>query len=209
MSRVLPCCLVVTAALALTYAAAAQPASTPGTPPSLVGTWSGLSTSPNSHGQQAEEYGADGRFTAAGRRFDGLPYRVWGTWRSTPAGPDQLRVEVRIEGWFPREVCREGGVGPSGCQTARLPATDTSLVTFDGPDRMRSASEDRPGSVATETRDSDPALLRITVPERWTFSPVPSRSTPGCDELQQRRICAVNGGHLMRPSDGCLTCVAD
>jgi len=53
---------------------------------------------------------------------------------------------------------------------------------------------------------------RLQQPPPSTYQPQPRPSpstvvvTPRCDDLQQRRICAINDGHLVS-SGGCLVCV--
>ncbi len=119
------------------------------------------------------------------------------------------------------------------CQPFQVPTSDTSLVTFSSPNQLQSMSETNAGGggIVNEVRDNQPALLQAQAPQRWvtvvqpsagpgpapiitpSVSPYqrgPATNIPGlggnCDDLQQRRICNLNDGNLIRGRDGCLRC---
>ena len=199
--------------------------------PSLVGTWSGQSNGPNGMVQQSDAFSADGRFVSVARLPNGFLARVWGTYRSAQVSPNQLRLQTQLEGWLPREVCQQQAGGQPQCQPFQIPTSDTSLVTFSSPSQFQSMSEANAGGMVNEMRDNQPALLQAQAPQRWLTvlqpsanpgpAPViapyvnpssrgPATNIPGlggnCDDLQQRRICGINDGQLIRGRDGCLRC---
>ena len=202
---------------------------------SIVGAWSGFSTGPSGTLKQADAYSADGRFVSVAQLSNGFIGRISGFYRTTPVGPNQLRLDLQLQGWLPREICQQMAGGQPQCQPVQIPTNDTVIVTFNSPDDLHGDDQVTPGNFINEQRDNQPALLQAQAPQRWInviqpSAPVlagpppvitpyvtpgrrqPATNIPGlggnCDDLQQRRICAINNGRLVS-SGGCLACVTD
>ena len=209
-----------------------QPA--PQAVPSMAGAWSGQRQGSPGVGRQTDAFSADGKFVSVVEVGPGL-VRAWGYYRATPAGPNQLRVEFQVQGYLPKQLCAQPPGGPMQCEPFQLPATDASMVTFTSADSFQASSLANPsaGSIQ-EARDPNPVMLNRQVPEQLVvpiaqppapspgpypaptpyvtpyvspISPYRPKAGPACDDLQQRRICAINDGHLV-PSGGCLVCVS-
>ena len=200
----------------------------------MVGAWSGQRYDQGGPVQQTDAFSADGKFVSVARLANGLLGRVWGSYRSTPVGPNQLRVDFQAQGWLPQQVCRQQQGSAPECQPFQIPATDTVLVTFTSPNSFQSVSQTAQGSGIVETRDPSPSMLQAQAPQTWTINVVPApqvgpaptpvvtpyisprnrgpaTNIPGlggnCDDLQQQRICNINDGSLVRGRDGCLKCL--
>ena len=207
------------------------PTSQPASGPSLIGTWSGQSSGQNGLIQQADSFGPDGRFMSVGRLPNGFLARLWGIYRTTPVGPNQLRLETQLQGWLPQEICQQPTGQQPQCQPFQLPAEDTSLVTFSSPDQFQSMSQTGAGNMLNETRDNQPALLQAQAPQRWVMvvqpspapvpgpspapvtvnprpylspTPAPHRNACPNDDIQSN-VCKYSG--RLVTSGGCLRCV--
>lgn len=200
--------------------------------PSLVGAWSGTKNVGNLAAQITDAYDAQGHYVSVVRLSNGVLLRVWGTYQAEAAGPDRVFVRFNQQGWLPRELCQQAPGNQPSCQPFNLPAADPVQVTFTSPNTLQSYDPAQPSlGVFNASRDANPYLLQQQVPAQQVVfvqgpppaapAPVqpaapapgysyqsPSRPAgPRCDDLQQRRICAINDGHLV-VSGGCLTCVA-
>ena len=202
--------------------------------PSLVGTWSGQRAVEGGLIEESDAFSGDGKFVSVRRLANGLIARFWGYYRASPAGLNQLRVEFQLQGSLPRQVCRQApGYAPQ-CQPFQVPANDTVLVTFSSPDQFLSVSQTIQGPPIAEARDSQAPLLQVQAPQQWVINVLPPQSAPStptapvvtpyqspinrgpatnipglggnCDDLQQRRICSINDGALVRGPNGCLVC---
>lgn len=200
--------------------------------PSLVGTWSGQRQGDAGPVHQTDAFSGDGKFVTVAELGPGL-VRVWGYYRTSPAGQNAIRVEFQVAGYLPQQFCAQAPGGPLVCRPFQLPMSDASLVTFTSPDSFQASSVQNPAAgPIQETRDPNPYLLQRQVPAQLVVqtnppptpypapSPYPApppyptpmpypRPTagPACNDLQQRRICNINDGHLV-PSGGCLVCVS-
>ncbi len=125
---------------------AAPPAAQSSSGPSIVGTWSGTATGTSGQTQISEAFSPDGTFVSVGRLANGFVARVWGTYRFSPAGPGQFRLETQLAGWLPRETCQQMAENPPQCQPMQLPTTGVSLVTFPSPTQLQSTSQTEAGS---------------------------------------------------------------
>jgi hypothetical protein len=201
---------------------------------SIVGLWSGGRMVNGMASRQTDFFGPDGRFVSVSQLQNGMLLRVWGDYRANQVGQNQMQVMFEVAGSLPRQMCVAApGYAPQ-CQPVQIPPTDTVNVTFMSPVAFQAISAIRPetGGIA-ENRDNNPYLLNLPVPVQEVIAaapppqpaPMPSYPTgggsigggggryvspprgPQCDDLQQRRICNINDGHLV-PSGGCLVCVS-
>ena len=202
--------------------------------PSILGAWSGQHFDQGGTIQQTDAFSPDGKFVSVARLPNGFLARTWGYYRASPAGPNQVRVDLQAQGWLPQQVCRQVQGAMPDCQPFQIPANDTVLVTFTSPNSFQSVSQTMQGASIAETRDPNPFLLQAQAPQRWTINVVPAPQTgpgpapvgtpyvspfqrgpatniPGlggnCDDLQQQRICNINDGTLVRGRDGCMKCL--
>ncbi len=201
----------------------------------MLGAWSG--NPPNQQGgtaRQTDYFAPDGTFVSVAQLPNGPMLRVWGYYRFTPTGANQMRAEFQTQGWLPQQICQQSPQGPTNCQQLPIPTSDVTMVTFTSPNSISVASLTGQGPPFTETRDANPYMLQQQVPQQYvmnipaptpgpmpmpmpgplplptprpTPSPVTLPSGPKCDDLQQRRICNINDGHLIS-SGGCMVCVA-
>ena len=193
----------------------------------MVGAWSAQRTSQFGPVQQTDAFSQDGRYVSvAVFQTAGLIARVWGTYRASPAGPNQLRVDLQMQGYLPQQICTQSPGAQPLCQPFTLPATDASMVTFTSPNSFQAISPINPATgIMTATRDQNPVLLQQQVaPQQLVNLPapppsgyigpaiqtpaynVPSSRVSRCDDTQTRTSCAITGGRLV-VSDGCLVCL--
>ena len=201
--------------------------------PSLVGAWSGQTMTQNGPVQQTDYFGPDGNYVSVARLQNGFTARIWGQYRVTPINQVQLRLDLQAQGWLPQQLCRQEGSGQPSCSPFQIPQTDSTIVSFLSPTALVSVSQTMPNTSITESRDQNPTLLQAQVQQQFVlrvpvqqptpspsyqpgapgpvvvpYQPIAPRYTgPKCDDLQQRRICNINDGHLVS-SGGCLVCVS-
>ena len=198
--------------------------------PSMVGAWSSQQSSQFGPVQMTDAFSPDGQYVSvAAWQQTGLIVRVWGTYRSGPAGPNQLRLELQMQGYLPKQLCLPAQGVPPLCQPFPTPPpTATVMVTFTSPSSFQSVLQNTPSApMVMATRDPNPALLQQQVAPQQTLnlpapppgptpypsptpyatpapSPAPYRQT--CDDGHTRTICSIRGGRLVS-SGGCLACV--
>lgn len=189
--------------------------------PDLVGAWSAAMPGQGGMTQITAAYDAGGNYVSVQREPNGTLLRIWGSYRAVPVSATQLRLETQVQGWSPHQVCAQAPGFAVKCGDFTPPAAPPATLEFSSPESFRVQ-----GVVAH--RDNAPALLQMNVPDRIVLAaPAPVRPvnppdggrgggghvTPvnpvngaARDELQQRRICSINGGNLVVAS-GRLTCV--
>jgi hypothetical protein len=193
-------------------------------PPSLVGAWS--VSVPGQGGMTLinEAFQADGTYVSVRREPNGTMLRVWGSYRSTAVSPSQLRVESTVQGWLPRQICAQAPGFPVRCSAFTPPAPQPMTLAFSSPESFQVDG-------FTVHREASPGLLQQAVSERLVMAaqapvqpiirppvmpgvpggpahvtPIDPTAGPARDDLQQRRICSINGGNLVVVS-GRLTCL--
>ena len=140
---------------------------------SLVGTWSGYSVGSQGTIPQSEAFSENGQFVTVSRQSNGFIGRYWGNYRTTPIGPNQLRLETQLQGYLPRETCSQVPGNPPNCHPMPLQPYSVTTVTFSSPYQMSTDNG------VTEQRDNQPALLQAQAPERWvTMLQSPRRRRP-------------------------------
>jgi hypothetical protein len=197
-------------------------ASTAFAAPELLGAWS--TTLPGQGGmtQVTESFDADGHFVTVRREPNGTMMRVWGDYRSVAVSPTAVRVESRLQGWAPRQICAQAPGFPVRCNAFTPPEPQAAVLDFVSPDAFRQeglvVQRDRhPGLLAQQVSDrlvlAAPAPVQAPLAgggggsgggSRYVTPTDPSAGNHG--EIQQRRICSINGGSLVVVS-GRLTCV--
>ena len=138
--------------------------------PSMVGTWTSYKASQLGPVQQTDTFSQDGRYVSvAAWRQTGLIARVWGTYRASPAGQNQLTVQLQMQGYLPKEICVPKGMGAAPlCQPFPAPQpTATLTVTFTSPSWFQAITQGDPSDqMSLATRDPDPVLLQREVAPR-------------------------------------------
>lgn len=188
--------------------------------PELVGAWTTALPGQGGMTQVTESFDADGHFVTVRREPNGTMLRVWGDYRSVLQSPTAVRVESRVQGWAPRQICAQAPGFAVRCSAFTPPQPQPAVLEFVSPDAFR-----QEGLVVQ--RDRNPGLLAQQVSDRLVLAapaPVqpplvgggggnggghvtpfdPSAGSHG--DIQQRRICSINGGSLVVAS-GRLTCV--
>ena len=200
--------------------------------PSMVGAWSSQKSSQFGPIQQTDAFSQDGRYVSvAAWQQTGLIVRVWGTYRASPAGPNQLTVELQMQGSMPQQICVPSqGSSPLCRPFDAPPQTATVTVTFTSPSSFQAITQNDPSAeMRLATREPNPVLLqRQVAPQQMLNLPAPAplpyvpsppsyptpyrspsySSNPGpkCDDGHTRTICMIREGRLVS-SGGCLVCV--
>jgi hypothetical protein len=197
--------------LLLSAPAAAQPPSAGGQGRSgaIVGSWVG-----EVQGQGGMVHGADQYIQ-----------RVWGRYDAQRTAGGQVHLSLRTMGFLPKQICAQAPGFPVKCRPNQVPATMGSDVNFSSPNAFQING-------VTMTRANGSPLLQAQVPSQLILgvqAPVqphmvqpvapsaPGHYTPtgpgsvqamhADDDQQQYRICAVNGGQVLRMRDGSLKCI--
>ncbi len=214
--------------LVLCGAAAAQPGygqNGPAPRLSVVGTWSGRSPGQGGETQGSDQYKADGSFVSVIQLPNGTMQRLWGAYSTQQTSPRQLHLSFRIHGFLPREICAQAPGFSVSCRPNQVAPTMEADADFLSPSAFRISG-------ATMTRVSGSRLLQIAVPAQLvlaaqapvqpqmrqpvmpTLHPYGAPTGPGSvqamhqdDQLQQYRICAVNGGQVIEEQGGAVRCV--
>ena len=197
--------------------------------PSMVGFWTTQADSPMGPVQQTDGFNAQGQYVSVGAwQQTGLIVRIWGVYRASPAGPNQLRVELQMQDYLPKQMCVPGQSMPPSCTTFPAPPPTASvLVTFTSPSSFQALTEGNPSApLRTAVREPNPVLLQQQVPPQQVLnlpqpspviapsvgrgppivSPVAPSYRSTCDDGHTRTICSIRGGRLVS-SGGCLACV--
>ena len=201
--------------------------------PSIVGAWTAQRPSQFGPAQQTDAFSQDGRFVSVIlSQTTGLLVRAWGSYRANPAGPNQLRLDIALQDFLPKEVCGQSPGTEMICRPfGPLPQTDTVLVTFTSPSSFQAVSQsNQSAGPVIATRELNPVLLQRQVAPQQVINlpalPQPSQATPAypytpatpsapayssstlsrCSDLQARTSCVIAGGRLV-VSDGCLVCL--
>lgn len=214
------------AALTLTTLANVSHAAVPNTAAaSLVGAWSGEAPGQGGMIHGTDSYSADGNYVSVMQLPNGTVQRIWGRYTVKKVSPSQVSVHYLVQGFLPRQICAQAPGFAVQCRPNSVPPSSELVITFVTPSRIE-------GNGLVLSRDPSPRLLAMSVPERLILAarapiapnmvqPVmpnmPGHYTPtgpgsvqgmkADDNLQQRRICAVNNGQVIRQQDGTLTCI--
>ncbi|MCK8786792.1 hypothetical protein M0638_20685 [Roseomonas sp. NAR14] len=198
----------------------------PGAAPNLAGAWSGARPVGGGVAQGTEYYGPDGNLLAVARLPNGVFIRLTARYTVSPAGPGVWRIDTRLTSVMPQRICHRAPGMADNCQPFQVPPASSSLVRFVAPDTL-AVQDLATGTTATESRDPNPVMLQQQVPPLLIVNEAPPAPMQGgmpgpapvvpyrpmargaqCDDLQQRRLCAINNGHFIQ-SNGCMVCVTD
>jgi hypothetical protein len=192
-------------------------------PMDITGGWSTEVSGPQGVTRAAAVYGNDGTFVTLMQLPNGSIQKIWGTYTATQVAPGQIQLNGQTQGWLPQQICAEAPGFPMRCQPYTVPPTQSVTVQFTSPSTIEADG-------ALWNRDPSPALLQAQVPAQVVnnvpapvqpiipqpFDPNnpqpispnnPVAGNPGCDDLQQERICTVNDGTIVM-SGGCEKCLA-
>lgn len=225
--RISSAVLLFAAALGLaTLKAAAAAPQGHGVQSALVGTWSFVSPDQSGTGQNNMffTYTADGAYrmvsVVTGGPNNGSEVQRWGRYQVQQMGSNQYQVRVQVTGGAPQQICAQG----QGCTAVRGIQQQMNLqLQIDG-SNMRQGD----GSIF-QRAELPPELARPIAATRWQgpvpqvpgggggaigldpgSRPGPATRIPGlggnCDDLQQQRVCTINGGHMYRDNRGCQVC---
>lgn len=190
--------------------------------PDLVGAWSTSMPGQGGTAHATESFKPDGTYVAVRQEPNGTVLRMWGRYRATPAGASQVRLEHEMQGWLPRRICAQSPGFPVKCNAFTPPPAPPVTLSFSSPSTFTVNG-------LRLVRDASPALLDIAVGEQLVLNaPAPvapqmaqpvmpklhpyvtprdPTAGPGRDDLQQRRVCAVNDGQVVKEYGGRLRCV--
>ncbi len=216
--------LIVAAAQAGVAHAQTPPASEPGSAVArLLGAWSWQSPGQGGMNHDSLALQADGSYVHVGQLPNGSMFRYWGTYRATAGSRTRVRLQLHTVGWLPTAICTQIAGFGRRCGSTPHPSDQSFEAVFVGADVLQVEG-------VAVFRDPAAYLLQRQVPEtfvqngRTPTQPAiaqphapggaryqsPGISTPGlggnCDNLQQQRICTVNGGNMYRDNRGCQVC---
>lgn len=150
---------LVLSGLALSSPAFAQPM--PGA--ELVGAWSGQRPGQAGMDHVTTAYQPDGSYVSAMQLPNGTIERIWGKFKVTPLPAQQMRVDFRVDGVLPRQICAQAPGFPMNCRPNVIQNTITSVIT------PKSASSFEVNGM-TMMRDSAPYLLQQRIPEQLVMA---------------------------------------
>lgn len=143
--------------------------------------------------------------------------RQWGMYQAQQVGPAAWRLILQTQGQMPQQICSPMTMGGVTCSPMRVPGPTQMTLQLTGPDTLLVDG-------VPYQRDQG-AALQVQVPAQEMLPLLPAYANggggggggggyrplargPQCDDLQQQRICAINGGRLIT-SGGCMKCVTD
>jgi hypothetical protein len=217
------CAVLATAAL--TSAAMAAGASAQSGGLNILGAWSAQSPAQGGMANGTDAYYPNGNYVSVLQEPNGTMQRIWGTYQTTQVSTSQLRLDFHVQNWAPHQICAQAPGFPTRCSAYRPPFASSVMVTFLSPDTVRVGN-------LNISRDPFAPLLQRPVPDRLVLAarapvqpyirqpqmpglhPYQPPRGPGSvgamrqdTDNQQYRICAVNGGQVVRLNDGTLSCV--
>jgi hypothetical protein len=197
----------------------------------LVGQWHGQFQTQQGSGDLYIEYMGDGRF----RGIIYTPTQAmteaqsFGTYTAQQEGPNQIRVHRTISRRLPTLLCHPNGgncqavpSGPPEVDALLTIEPDGSLVDPSNttlrratiPQQFLQAIPDRiylhqvPVATAqSASRSGGPSSSNPAIPGPVHMTPKVEPGNSGtCNDLQQNRLCTVNGGYMYKDKRGCQMC---
>lgn len=208
-------------ALAFHGGASAQPR----TRISMLGVWSGETPGQGGMVHGSDQYTPGGSYVSAMQLPNGSIQRIWGSYRAQQTSPRQIHLSLRTQGFLPRQICAQAPGFPVRCSPNQVPPSMEMDVNFVSPSVIQV------NGIAMRRSGGSP-LLTAQVPEQLVlaaaapvapnirqpvmpngpghYTPTGPGSVQGMhrdDQMQQYRICAVNGGQVVREQGGTVRCV--
>jgi hypothetical protein len=187
----------------------------------LLGVWIGRNAGSNG----ADQYNPDGTYVSVAQLANGTVERIWGVYQVRPLSSHQLHVSLTVRGVLPRSICAQAPGFAVQCRSNQVPPHQETDVIFTSPSSFQVNG-------ITMSRSSGSPLLQIEVSDRLimaaqapvqpqmrqpvapTLRPYATPTGPGSvqgmrqdDQMQQYRICAVNGGQVVKEYGGSVRCV--
>ncbi len=187
---------------------------------SLVGTWTGSTA--GSRG--ADQYKPDGTYVTVMQLANGTVERIWGVYQARQTSSRQMHVSLNVRGFLPAQICAQAPGFAVQCRPNQVPPQQEADVVFTSPSTFQVNG-------VTMSRGASP-LLQMRVPNRLVLAaqapvqpqmrqpvmpgmrPYTTPTGPGSvqgmredDQMQQYRICAVNGGQVVKEYGGALRCI--
>jgi hypothetical protein len=188
---------------------------------SLLGTWAGR----NGGSRGADQYNPDGTYVSVLQLANGTVERIWGVYEARQTAQRQLHVSLSVRGFLPAQICAQAPGFPVQCRPNQVPLQQDADVVFTSPSTFEVNG-------VTMRRGAGSPLLQMRVPDRLvlaaqapvqpqmrqpvmpSINPYRTPTGPGSvegmrqdDQMQQYRICAVNGGQVVKEYGGAVRCV--
>jgi hypothetical protein len=199
----------------------------------LVGQWHAKFQTPQGGGDIYVEYLSDGRFRSIiYTPTQGMTIaQDFGTYTARPEASGQLRVHRSIARHLPTQLCFPNGgncqpIPPGGTETEGQftvqgdgSLLDNSNMTFRResiPPQFLQTIPDRIFLHQVPVSAAPPAGGAMRPSSSNSTAPAPAHMTPRiapgnsdtCNDLQQNRLCTVNGGTMYTDKRGCRMCAS-
>ena len=192
---------------------------------SMVGVWNGEAPGQGGMVHGSDQYNADGSYVSVMQLPNGTVQRIWGSYTVQPVSAGEMRIDYRVQGFLPRQICAQAPGFQVNCRPNQVPPTSNMQVRFVSPSELEA------NGIALHRVSGSP-LLQMQVPAQLvlaaqapvqpnmrqpvmpTLHPYQTPTGPGSvqgmrqdDQMQQYRICAVNGGQVVKEYGGTVRCI--
>jgi hypothetical protein len=181
--------------------------------PSPLGAWLGTGQPTNLGAPRVTmAFAPNGQFV----RVEQTPQfigRRWGTYQAQQVGPTAWRVLLQTQGQLPQQICSQMTMGGVTCSPMQAPGPIQMSLQLTAPDTMMVDGVPYQRDQGAALQVQVPAQEMLPVPPAYPSGGGgggyrPLARGPQCDDLQQQRVCTINGGRLIT-SGGCMRCVTD